>query len=97
MNNLPAIFIVIMLLEFLFSIYLLSFRKQVHSIMNKVGVDISKEVNGFNDYKLICFELKKSNKLSKHDRRILWQYILITLSAIILWVVFMVNAFFTDW
>jgi len=53
MNNLPAIFIVIMLLEFLFSIYLLSFRKQVHSIMNKVGVDISKEVDGCNDYKLI--------------------------------------------
>jgi len=88
---------VIMLVEFLCSIYLLSFRKQVYSIMNKEGVDISKDVDGFKDYKSIYFVLKRKCELNKHDWRILWQHIIITIFAIILFAIFMGLVFFTDW
>jgi len=97
MNTLQTILKVILLLEFLFSIYLLYFRKQVYSIVNKEGVDISKDIDGFKDYKSIYFVLTRKYKLNKHDRRILWQHIIITIFAIILWALFMGIVFFTDW
>ena len=97
MSNLYAICILIIVLEFYFTAYLLYFRKQVHLIMKKEGVNISEKVDGLNDYKSIYVELKKNNKLSRHDRRILGQHLIITLSAIILWVLFVYIVFFTDW
>ena len=97
MSILQTLLKVIMLVEFLCSVYLLSCRKQVYSIMNKEGVDISKDVDGFKDYKSIYFVLTRKCELNKHDGRILWQHIIITIFAIMLFAIFMGLAFFTDW
>jgi hypothetical protein len=97
MNTYTIAAFIIVLLAMFFIAFIIGFRRIVYSIMKNEGITVTKDVDSPKDFKSIYLLLKQNNNLGKYERKILWQHLIFTGISLLLWCMFVLIMFFTDW